>query len=233
MSVTLLYSILIILGLIALGKWVMILLIYPFQVCEGLYRRKNTLVLKVLAAPYIAWEHIFRGGWTRYMLYNVGRIPSHHFRRFIYRSLGLQMGKNVVFHYGTEIREITKLKIGDGSIIGDNAILDARRSIIIGDNVCLASNVSIWTLQHDHRSPDFACRPEGGIVEIHDRAWIGCNVIILPGVTIGEGAVCCAGCVVTKDVEPYTVVAGIPAIKVNERPRNLNYTFDGRSCRLL
>jgi acetyltransferase-like isoleucine patch superfamily enzyme len=62
--------------------------------------------------------------------------------------------------------------------------------------------------------------------------WIGCNVVILPGVTIGEGAVCCSGCVVTKDVEPYAVVAGIPAKKVNERPHDLRYEFKGKTVRL-
>ena len=60
---------------------------------------------------------------------------------------------------------------------------------------------------------------------IGDRVWIGSNAIILTGVNIGEGAVVCAGCVVTKDVEPYAVVAGIPARKVNERPRDLRYEF--------
>lgn len=69
-------------------------------------------------------------------------------------------------------------------------------------------------------------------VEIGDRAWIGSNVVVLPGVTIGEGAVCCAGCVVTKDVEPYAVVAGIPAKKVGERPRVLTYEFTGKFNRL-
>lgn len=70
-------------------------------------------------------------------------------------------------------------------------------------------------------------------VKIADRVWIGSNVIVLPRVSIGEGAVLCAGFVVTKDVEPYCVVAGIPAKKVNERPRNLLYEFDGKSVRLL
>ena len=53
----------------------------------------------------------------------------------------------------------------------------------------------------------------------------------MPGVTIGEGAVCCAGCVVTKDIEPYTVVAGIPAKKVGDSPKNLVYNFNGKTCR--
>lgn len=78
-------------------------------------------------------------------------------------------------------------------------------------------------MQHDHRDPDFKCTKLDTKVTIGDRAWLGSNCIVLPGVTIGKGAVCCAGCVVTKDVEPYTVVAGIPARKVNERPKNLRY----------
>jgi len=121
--------------------------------------------------------------------------------------------------------------VGRGSIIGDNAILDAREHLTIGDNVNLSSNVSIYTLQHNHRSPLFDCKFDRDMgVTIGDRAWLGSNTIVLPGVTIGEGAVVCAGAVVTKDVEPYAVVAGIPARKVGERPRVLTYQFDGKTC---
>ncbi|MDT3386942.1 MAG: acyltransferase [Bacteroidota bacterium] len=103
----------------------------------------------------------------------------------------------------------------------------------MGKNVNLSSNVRIYTLQHDHRDPDFSCTNFHAKVTIDDRVWLGSNVIVLPGVHIGEGAVCCAGCVVTKDVEPYAVVAGIPAKKVNERPRNLRYNFISKSCNRL
>lgn len=124
--------------------------------------------------------------------------------------------------------------IGRGSIIGDNALLDARNGLTLGNNVNLSSNVSIYTLQHDHRDPEFGCyenQPEKKLsVEVDDRAWIGSNVTVLPGVHIGEGAVCCAGCVVTKDVEPYAIVAGIPARKVGERTRDLTYELRERSC---
>lgn len=123
--------------------------------------------------------------------------------------------------------------LSGGAIVGDNVILDARKGLTIGRNVNFSSNVSVYTLQHNHRSPDFSCDfgDRKMSVEIGDRAWLGSNVVVLPGVTIGEGAVCCAGCVVTKDVEPFTVVAGIPAKKVGERPRQLDYIFRGRSCR--
>lgn len=227
-----LYIVVALLALAVFGKWILIGIFLPFQSLYAKYKIKPTLITKVGAAPYAIWEKLFRGGWSKYMLYQVAHIPSLHIRCVLYKILGCKMGKNNVFHFGTEIRCIYRLRIGNGNIIGDNALLDARRGLTIGNNVNVSSNVSIYTLQHDHRSPDFSCAPEGGEVIIEDRVWIGANVIVLPGVKIGEGAVCCAGCVVTKDVEPFTVVAGIPAKKVNDRPHNLTYVFNGHTNRL-
>ena len=227
----------ILVGLLYL-KWIMIAVIFPFQVVHGQIIKRwgngkgTPLKYKLMKYPYKCWDKLFHNGWTRYMLFQVGMIPSHHIRRFIYKALGAEIGKRVVCHFRTELRGLQHLKIGDGTIIGDNTLLDSRRGLTIGKNVNISSNVSIYTLQHDYRSSTFSCPSDGGKVNIGDRTWIGCNVIILPGVNIGEGAVCCAGCVVTKDVEPYTVVAGIPARKVNERPRDLRYEFTGKAVRL-
>jgi len=167
------------------------------------------------------------------MLYHVGLIPSCSIRRFVYRALGGKIGKNVVFHFRTEPRNLYKMNIGNGCIIGDNAILDARNGLTLGSNVNISSNVSIYTDQHDYRDPFFGDdKTKDMSVTIGDRVWIGSNVIILPGVKIGEGAVCCSGCVVTKNVDAYSLVAGVPAKKVGQRPQNLKYEFDGKSCRL-
>lgn len=177
-------------------------------------------------------KNVKRGG-IRFLDYNISTIPSNHIRKWLYMGLGAKIGKKVVIHFETEIRGYENLTIGQGCIIGDNAILDARNGLTLGHNINISSNVSIYTLQHDHRNPYFLCNNEKKMsVEIDDRAWLGANVIILPGVHIGEGAVCCAGCVVTKNVPPYSVVAGIPAKHVNERPRILKYEFSGYSCRL-
>lgn len=194
-------------------RWVLFFM-YPFMVING-YNRNRTYIGKLLASPYLVCERILGGGIMRYLIISVGMIPSLHIRKWIYMGLGAKIGKKVVIHYKTEIRSPQQLILGKGTIIGDNAILDARCGLTIGRNVNLSSNVSIYTLQHDHRDPLFRCneKQKKMSVEIDDRAWIGSNAIILPGVHIGEGAVCCAGCVVTKDVPPYTVVAGIPAKK--------------------
>ena len=229
-------EVLIILSLAVLAifaKWIVILLYLPLHYVYVLaIRHSFTFPLKtLLKAPYVLISRITRGGLERFVIINVGTIPSVSIRKCIYRILGVRMGKNVVFHYKTEIRNPFKLVVGDGSIIGDNAILDARENLTIGKNVNFSSNVSIYTLQHNHRDSYFGVDENRKMsVKIDDRVWLGCNVVVLPGVHIGEGAVCCAGCVVTKDVAPYDVVAGIPAKKVAERPRCLTYEFDGKTC---
>ena len=91
-----------------------------------------------------------------------------------------------------------------------------------------SSNVHIWTEQHDHRDPWFRCTGGSDFkVVIDDRAWIGPNVTILHSVHIGEGAVVGAGAVVTKDIPPYAIAAGIPAKIIGTRNKDLKYEFNG------
>lgn len=175
-------------------KWLLIIVVFPFQVIHGQIIKKwgedkNTpLLYKVLKKPYTIWEKIFRNGWQRYMLFQVGLVPSHHIRRFVYKALGAEIGKNVVFHFRTELRGLHRLKIGDGTIIGDNALLAAQRGLTIGKNVNLSSNVSIYSGAHDHRDPYFGSTPATTRpITIGDRVWIGSNAIILTGVNIGRG----------------------------------------------
>ena len=212
--------------------WIFVCAFYPMIWLAAEGRKHDKAFLRL---PYRAVERFLHGGGERFVIFKIAKVPSVHLRKWLYKGMGADIGERVVVHFGTEIRCPERLTLGAGTIIGDNAILDARRGLTLGRNVNLSSNVSIYTLQHDHRDPYFDCPPEDKVkfsVEIDDRAWIGSNVTVLPGVHVGEGAVCCAGCVVTKDVEPYAVVAGIPARKVGERPRCLKYDFDGKSCRL-
>lgn len=100
----------------------------------------------------------------------------------------------------------------------------------IGDYVCIAAEVIILMGgNHNHRTDWFCLYPfmdfiddsyaSKGDTHIHDGAWLGMRSMIMPGVTIGEGAVIAANSVVTKDVEPYSVVAGSPA-------KHVKYRFD-------
>lgn len=212
-------------------KWILISLAFPWICLLFQFRRHKGTLRKILAVPGLAIERMTRDGASRYIILNIGHVPSLTLRRTLYRMLGADVERQVVVHYKTEIRAPYRLSIGQGSIIGDNVILDARNNLRIGKHVNISSNVSIYTEQHDYRDPMFLYdNKEDKAVEIGDRVWIGSNVMILPGVRIGEGAVCCAGSVVTRDVAPYDVVAGIPAHKINTRPQPLQYEFDGTSC---
>lgn len=217
--------------LLICSKWLVIILAFPWIALLFHFKRKGGALRKVWAYPGIVLEKVTNEGVSRLIIINLGTIPSLSFRLVLYRLLGLQAEKHVVIHHRTEIWAPYYLQIGQGTIIGDNAMLDARRGIVMGKHVNLSSNVSIYTEQHNYQDPLFRCSQERDKnVEIGDRAWIGSNVTILPGVKIGEGAVCCAGCVVTKDVAPYTVVAGVPAKPIGERTHDLRYELDGTSC---
>lgn len=95
----------------------------------------------------------------------------------------------------------------------------SRATITIGNHCQIGPRVSFETMNHTprHSGEKRGGTPENIVVE--DEVWIGCGAIILPGVTIGRGAVVAAGAVVNRDVEPYTMVGGVPAkpIKTLER----------------
>lgn len=105
------------------------------------------------------------------------------------------------------------IHIGKRVFINSGCRFQDQGGIYIGDDVLVGHNCVIATINHvedpEHRG-DMTTRP----VRIGNQVWIGANVTILPGVTVGDGAILAAGAVVTKDVEPRTVVGGIPARKL-------------------
>lgn len=172
--------------------------------------------------------YIYLEGYIRYIIINIGNIPSMRVRLFFYKKLlYCNIMPKAIIYYGAELRAPENLYIGQGSIIGDKAILDARFGIEIGENVNLSTGVWIWTAQHDYNSSDFSCDGKCGPVKIGNRVWIGPRTMIMPGITIGEGAVIAGGAIVTKDVDPFTLVAGIPAKQIGKRNHQLEYNFYG------
>ena len=152
----------------------------------------------------------------------VGYIPIHGFRNFCYKLAGIKFGKNSTFHMWANFYEPKNISIEEGTIIGNNAFLDGREKIEIGNHVDIASHVSIYSGKHDYESEAF--KPVFYPVKIEDYVFIGPRVIIQPGVKIGYGAIVAAGAVVTKDVLPYSIVGGVPANIIGERKlKNLHY----------
>lgn len=156
----------------------------------------------------------------------VGALPVHALRVGVLRAWGAKVHSEATVYHGFEVRAASRLRIGPRSSIGNGAILDARGGITIGADVNFSTDVHIWTGQHDWRSPRFAYQSTPVVID--DRAWISTRVTILPGVHIGEGAVVAAGAVVTGDVAPYTLVGGVPAVRIADRPRDLTYRLPPR-----
>ena len=155
--------------------------------------------------------------WAILMANGTGHIMSHTIRHGLYRHLfGIGLSRDSIIYCGCRFFHPKGVTISHNSIVGDRAFLDGRRGIIIGSNVNIASEVRIYTMEHDISSPSFSAT--GSRVVLSDWVYIGSRVTILPGVTIGEGAVVASGAVVTHDVKPWTVVGGIPARHIRDRP---------------
>jgi len=150
-----------------------------------------------------------------FILYVVGFVPSHHIRRLFYRLAGMRIGKGSTIHMWAKFYDVSRISIGKDTIIGEGVVLDGRDKLTIGDHVDFASDVMVYNAQHDIHSDDF--HAENGPVVVGDYVFVGPRAVILPGVTIGKGAVVGAGAVVTKDVEPFAIVGGVPAKVIGER----------------
>ena len=111
------------------------------------------------------------------------------------------------------------LTLGDFVFVGAGTEIDVSHSVTIGAHTMLAPGVFITDHTHNHarqaRVDEQGCR--SAPVVIGADVWLGVRAVILMGVTIGDGAVVGAGAVVTKDVAPYAIVAGVPARKIGQR----------------
>lgn len=124
------------------------------------------------------------------------RSPGNRLRVWLLRRAGYVVGTDVY--------------VGESLIIVDE--LAERGNVFLADRVSLAPRVTIVTSSYPNNSRMRATAPTSvGPVRIERDAWVGTGAIVLPNVSVGEGAVIGAGSVVTGDVAPFTVVAGVPA----------------------
>lgn len=141
------------------------------------------------------------------------RINSTHPQTEEYRNLVRELFRNG-FGEGSRIRPHVHVLLGDKVVIGKNVVIGYNLTamsvggITIEDDVQIAANVQLLTNNHDLHDHNILL---ANSIVIKKGAWIGAGAVILPGVTIGEHAVVAAGAVVSKDVEPDTVVGGVPA----------------------
>lgn len=147
-------------------------------------------------------------------------VLPYPLRYLVLKLLFRQFGKNVLFDYGNYFRYPWKISIGSNVSINHGAYLcpsfkSTSSMIIIDDDVAIGPQVTILGAGHDHESASL--KDNAGTIHIKSGVWIGGRSTILQGVTIGENSVVAAGSVVTKDVAPNSIVAGVPAKKIKDR----------------
>ena len=149
-------------------------------------------------------------------------IPFFCIRKIFLKINIEKLGHNSFIMRNIEIVNPSNISIGNNVIINKRVMLDGRGAkIIIGDNVDIAQETNIWTLEHNVNDNLHSVRANDVVIE--DHVWIASRVTILPGVTIKRGAVIAAGAVVTKDVPKLAIVGGIPAKIIGTRENALTY----------
>lgn len=133
-----------------------------------------------------------------------------------------RMGKGSTIWSGCKILSPQNVEIGDYTFINENCILSGHANLKIGNFVMIGPNCLISTSDHRYSEYQKPMRLQGLILApiiIEDDVWLGANVVILPGVRVKRGSIVGANSVVTKDVDAFTIVGGVPAKLIKGRFR--------------
>src|SRR5215469_9190399 len=142
-------------------------------------------------------------------------IPISRVKCTILRLFGASIGKGVYIKPGVRVKFPWYLTVGDFCWLGEDLWIDNLAPVSVGSHVCVSQAAYLCTGNHDWTTPNMKLfrRP----IVLRDGSWVGARATICAGVTLGEGAIATAGSVVTKDVLPYQICAGNPAVYVRSR----------------
>lgn len=196
-----------------------------------LYKRIIETQIKLLIKKYIFLIYRdFRGFYLFFINSIILNIPWQYLRMFLFKLFSFNKTVSYKINILRKVRFLNPLTISFGKRIRINrgCLLDGRGAkIIIGNNVDIAVDVIIWTLSHDPSSPFHSTYAKNVIID--DYVWIGARSIIMPGVSIGKGAIIAAGSIVTKDVPSMAIVGGNPAKIIKKRNNILQYKLKVRT----
>ncbi len=150
---------------------------------------------------------------------------SRRLRMYVAKRYFAHIGKGTSLLCNVRFDCPNNISLGDNVVVNSNVYLDGRGGkLLIMSNVDIATEVNIWTLEHDVHDDYHVAAGADTIIE--DYVWIASRATILPGVRIGRGAVIASGAVVTKDVPAMAIVGGVPAKVIGERKSKLLYQLN-------
>ena len=149
------------------------------------------------------------------LFFKTSFIPSRDFKIFLLRLFGAKIGKNVIVKPCVNIKYPWFLRIGDHTWIGENVWIDSLVMVDIGAHVCLSQGAMLLTGSHNYKKTTFDLLTKELFLE--NGVWIGAGAIVTCGVTAASHSVLTSGSVATKNMEPYGIYQGNPAVKIRER----------------
>ena len=159
----------------------------------------------------LAWNAV----WL--LLYRPSPRSFHGWRAMLLRAFGARMGAKCHFYPGSKVWAPWNLVCDDQVTAGDGAEIYNPSQITLGSHAILSQQSYLCGATHDYDHPDFPLIAFA--MHIGAYSWICARASVAPGANVGDGAVLGLGSVAARDLEPWTVYAGVPAVKVKERVR--------------
>lgn len=151
------------------------------------------------------------------LLYRTSPRPFHAWRSFLLRCFGAQMGRNCHFYPKSKIWAPWNLICAENVTAADGVDIYNPAPMRFGSHAIVSQDAFLCGATHDYDDPRFPLLAYA--MEFGAYSWVCARAIVSPGVSLAEGAVLGLGSVATRDLEPWTIYAGMPATKVKERRR--------------
>lgn len=170
---------------------------------------KETLNVGAGRMKYLAWYFISA------LVFRHSFLPINKLKIGLLRLFGAEIGKGVVIKPCVNIKFPWKLQIGNYSWVGEHVWIDNLATVNIGNNACISQGAYLLTGNHDFTVTTFDLVTKSIIIE--DGSWVGAKCVVCPGVVCKTHSILTVGSIATKQLEPYGIYQGNPAIKVKER----------------
>jgi putative colanic acid biosynthesis acetyltransferase WcaF len=191
---------------------------------EAQYNAAEHIPAETAADPYLrpafaANDRARRLVWNlcHALLYRPSPRPLHAWRAFLLRCFGAKMGPDCHFYPGSKVWAPWNLVCADQVAVADDAEIYNPAPVRFGSHTILSQDAFVCGATHDYDDPRFPLLAYA--MEFGAYSWVCARACVSPGVNVGEGAVLGLGSVATRDLEPWGVYAGVPAVKVKERKR--------------